>query len=103
MPLRFNSTQYTRDGRPFVKFFDWLETLTPEEQQEYYAAMKRQHAYRQDAIDRGDLTLLPDQSYVWKDAEALARGKPIDPVWAKYHDRWVEENAIVGKTIIEEI
>ena len=103
MAIHQTGRQYTRDGRPFVDFYDWLYGLPKEQQQEYEQARQRQHAYRQDAIDRGDLIMLPDQSYVWKDQATMEKGKPTDEIWAKYHDRWAEENAIVSENIIKEI
>lgn len=95
--------QTTRDGRPFVNFDDWLKALPQEQQQEYYGAVARQHAYRQQAIDRGDLVILEDQSYRWRDEATMLRGKPQDPVWAQYHDRWAEENAIIGESQLKEL
>ena len=103
MPIHQSWKQYTSDGRPFVSFSTWLDSLSPEQQQEYEQAKQRQHTYRQEAIDRGDLTLLPDQTYVWKDQSTMEKGKPVDPVWARYHDRWAEENAIVTQCDNREI
>jgi len=101
MGVRMSGRQTTRDGRPFVGFEQWLGSLPQDQQAEYRAAVARQHQHRQEAIDRGDLIKLEDQSYVWRDEETMTRGKPQDPVWAAYHDRWAEENAIVGQTFIE--
>lgn len=103
MGIHWTGKQTTRDGRPFVNFDVWLRNLPQEQQDEYAAAAKRQHTYRQESIDRGDLQMLEDNSYVWKDEETMHRGKPQDPVWARYHDRWAEENAIVGKLQLKEI
>jgi hypothetical protein len=103
MPIHQTGRQCTRDGRPFEDFYAWLYRLPKEQQQEYEQARQRQHAHRQDAIDRGDLIMLPDQSYVWKDQATMQKGKPQDEIWSKYHDRWAEENAIVSENIIEEI
>jgi hypothetical protein len=103
MPIHQTGRQYTRDGRPFCSFDSWLKSLPIQQQQEYEQARQRQHAYRQDAIDRGDLILLLDQSYVWKDQKTMEKGKPQDEVWASYHARWSEENAIISESITKEI
>lgn len=102
MPVKQIWKQTTRDGRPFITFLTWLDRLPAEQQEEYAAAKGRQQAYRQQAIDKGDMEIGPDGVYIWKDQETANRGKPQDPIWAKYHDRWAEECAIVTEMITEE-
>lgn len=92
----------TIDGRPYVGKWDWAKnTLSEEELKEFYAAEDRQFAYRQKAIDRGDLVL--DDHYRWRDQAAFVRHKKTDDVWLKYFLRWREECGIIdGRKIINE-
>ena len=75
---------------------DWINTLTVEEQLEYYAANKRQKQFRQDAVDEGRLVFDDTlRQYIWKDKDAYHVNKPSDPVWMKYFERWIEEENII--------
>jgi hypothetical protein len=104
MAIKHSFNYSTSDGRPFILLWDWVKTLSAEEQAEYYAAEKRQHKHRQDKIDDGSLIIKiniadgfynPD-SYVWRDDEAEAIGKPNDPTWEAYNNRYIIENKIVS-------
>ena len=89
------------EGKEFIRFEDWIASLSPEEQSEFHAAKTRQEAYRQEAIDRGDLvrdfsTVDPKDptsqpSYVWRDEETAKKNKPSDEIWRNYWDRWIKE------------
>lgn len=103
MPVHQTFRQYTQDGRPFIEFRTWLGSLPTEQQPAYEQALSRQQAHRQDAIDQGLLTLLPDQSYVWKDLDTMKKGKLQDEIWSQFHDRWAKENAIVSQDSTQEI
>jgi hypothetical protein len=104
MPVEHIFLHTTSDGRPVIVLDEWVKTLPANEQTEFYAAEKRQHKYRQDKIDDGSLIIKVNiadgihlaSSYVWRDEEAEAIGKPGDPIWEAYNDRYIFENKIVS-------
>lgn len=71
---------------------NWISTLSPAEQDEYILARTRQQSYRQQAIDAGKMFIKDDDKYVWSDYNAMKIGKPEDPIWRKYFDRYLAEN-----------
>jgi hypothetical protein len=92
------------EGQTFIRFEDWVLTLSATEQAEFQASKQRQEAYRQEAIDRGDM--IRDFSgvdptdptsqpvYVWRDEETARKGKPFDPIWKNFWNRYLEETGI---------
>lgn len=76
-----------------ITFLQWIETLSNEEQEEFRAAKTRQHEHRQKVIDEGRMTMPPGQHqvYEWRDQAAREQGKPNDPVWLKYWERYLRE------------
>ena len=82
------------EGTTPIDFHPWVATLTQAEQDEFAQALARQQAFRQQWIDDGSLTLVPD-GYEWKDAESFAIGKENDPIWEKYWMRWQTETGVV--------
>jgi hypothetical protein len=86
------------EGKTFISLYDWVHTLTVAEQQEYADANERQLGFRQAAIESGDLILDESDpinpSYVWKDEATAARGKPTDPIWKTYWERYIRETGI---------
>lgn len=89
------------DGVIPIQFHPWIATLTQAEQDEFAQALSRQHAYRQQAIDAGLLTLGVD-GYEWKDKATLDNGKPTDPVWQIYWQRWINTTGVQFKVNIVE-
>jgi hypothetical protein len=85
----------TVDGREIVEIDRWVATLPPQEQQEFKEALKRQHQYRQEAIDNGFMIIDENNDYVWKDWETAKLNKPMDTVWLRYFERWQQECAVV--------
>ena len=94
----------------------WLKTLSQDEQQEFTEAEARQLAFRQAAIDRGDMIIEQSDSsngpaewnstlshYVWRDAETEKRGKEHDPVWLIYWNRYLEECNIKFESVKKEV
>jgi hypothetical protein len=103
MPVRQVFEWGTVDGRPFTTIEDWVSTLDPEQQQEYHRSRQQQSAYRQAAIDNGDMIMTHSGDYVWKDEAAARRGKASDAVWEQYWLRWQNECAITfSSKFIEE-
>lgn len=104
MPIEQIFIHTTSDGRPFITIHEWVNTLTEEEETEYFLAESRQHAYRQEKIDDGSLTIGEySNSYIWKDSKTAELGKPNDPVWEAYNNRYIIENKIVSVTKQREI
>ena len=72
--------------------------LSMDEQSEFAAAEVRQKAYCQVFIDSGVLTIGRDQfggeNHIWSSPEAAEQGKPYDPTWVVYFNRWLSENNI---------
>jgi len=69
--------------------YDWITTLSKEEQDEFRLADIRQKEFRKLIIDQENLKLTND-GYVWKDKV----GKPSDPTWLIYWNRWRIENGV---------
>jgi hypothetical protein len=80
-------------GTTPIEFYDWIATLTQEEQDEFRLADIRQKEFRKLVVDQGNLTVT-DTGYVWKDQEALAVNKPHDPTWDLYWSRWQKETGV---------
>jgi len=108
---RFNYS--VPEGKKFIQFEDWVKTLSSAEQTDFYASKQRQEAYRQEAIDRGDMirdfsSVDPKNPasqplYVWKDEETARKGKPFDPTWKEYWNRYLAETGIEFDIIETEI
>lgn len=101
------------EGKQFIRFEDWVLTLSDSEQTEFLAAKERQEAYRQQAIDHGDMirdfsSVDPNDPtsqpvYVWKDEETARKGKPFDIVWKDFWNRYLKETEIEFDIIETEI
>jgi hypothetical protein len=81
------------DGMEQIQFLPWIATLTQEEQDEFAQAKTRQDAIKQQWVDDGLLSIIPE-GYEWKDQETFDNGKPNDPVWLEYWGRWVSETQV---------
>ena len=81
------------EGSTPIQFHTWIATLSQSEQDEFAQAFIRQRAYRQQAIDSG-LMSLRFNGYEWKDKATLDRGKPTDPVWQAYWQRWIDTTGV---------
>ena len=112
MPVKQEFKYTTMDNSGLPKSIDeWVTTLSAEEQQKYNEADLRQRKYRQDAIDRGDLILIPGKfttpddldSYVWKDEETAKRGKRWDPEWLEFWNRYTSECKVKLEIVSSEI
>jgi RimJ/RimL family protein N-acetyltransferase len=105
MPVKMEfSYASNNEGEVPVELHDWIKTLPFDEQQEFNEAEARQIAFRQEAIDRGDMIIeVADTSdkplgwkstlsnYVWRDAETEKKGKEHDPAWLVYWNRYLTE------------
>ena len=83
------------EGTTPIQFPSWIKTLAPAEQDEFAQAQSRQLAFRQQLIDDGLLTLVPEVGYEWKDKTTLDIGKPTDPTWQIYWDKWIKETGVI--------
>ena len=103
MSIEHKFTFTTSDGRDLLDQDVWIASLSGDEQREFAEAVKRQKAYRQVVIDRGDLIIGHDdfggETYIWSSPEAAEQGKPYDPTWAIYFDRWISENNIIFRIV----
>jgi len=112
MPVKqeFRYSTVDNSGPPLI-INEWVDTLTAEEQKKFKQAELRQRRYRQDAIDRGDMVLLPGEftcaedidSYVWKDEETAKHGKNWDPEWLEFWDRYLVECKIKMEIVSTQI
>ena len=97
------------EGTTPILFQDWISTLPQAEQDEYALANARQLAFRQQVIDEGVLELSPinsegtDIGYTWIDQEAADIGKPTDPTWYVYWNRWINETGVQVTVDVSEI
>jgi hypothetical protein len=99
MPLFEKYSYIWKNGPPSsVILENWVLTLSQEEQQEFSKARERQYAYRQVAMDKGNMEIVPE-GYKWRDEDAHTENKPNDPIWVKYFERWLSEHD--GKLVIE--
>jgi len=94
------------EGKEFIAFEDWVNTLPEQEKAEFQAGQVKQNEYRQAAIDAGKLKINLETgkpiSYTWTSPEALTENKPHDPVWQKYWDRYHNETGIVFELVAKE-
>ena len=75
-----------------MTLFDWVATLSVEEQEQFCLADQRQVKHRQNAIDRGDMIIDPvTKDYVWKNKNASLRNKPTDDIWIEFWHQYVVE------------
>ena len=81
-----------KPGEENAGLYDWIATLSADEQEKYQRAETRQFKHRQDAIDRGDMMIDPQTNdYVWKDNETAKKGKKTDRVWLEFWTRYLTE------------
>ena len=80
-------------GTTPIEFYDWIATLTQEEQDEFRLADIRQKEFRKLVVDQGNLTV-NNNGYVWKDNDALNTGKPTDPTWQMYWNQWIAKTGV---------
>ena len=79
-----------------------MQTLTPEEQEEYRLGRENGDKLRQVAIDQGKLFIDKNGFYHWKDQTAFEENKQNDERWEKYWLRWQQETGVKFLPIIEE-
>ena len=82
------------EGTTPIHLAPWVATLTQAEQDEFIQAQERQKAFRQKLIDE-ELLELVDEGYQWKDKTTLDIGKPTDPIWLIYWNRWIRETGVI--------
>jgi hypothetical protein len=73
---------------------NWISSLSVEEQEEYRLASIRQESHRQQIIDEGKMSIGEKKEYIWPDYKTMKTGKPEDPIWRLYFDRFLSENNI---------
>ena len=95
MPILSKFVYTWPDGTTPIEFYAWVTTLSKEEQDEFAHALTRQFAFRQQSIDEGLLVLVPEVGYKWKDKTTLDIGKPTDPTWQRYWQRWQAETGVI--------
>jgi hypothetical protein len=93
MPIFSKFIYIWPEGTNPIDFPPWIDTLTQAEQDEFRLADIRQKEFRKLAVDRGNLTVSND-GYIWKDKDALNTGKPTDPTWQQYWNRWQKETGV---------
>ena len=93
----------TKDGSPLIELEHWVLTLPEDEKKLFFEAQANQKAYRQQAIDRGDMILSKQGGYIWRDQETASKGKQTDQTWLRYFERWIKECNIEFNIQVEEI
>ena len=78
-------------------FWVWVYNLPEHEKQEFLEADIRQKKFRQEAIDRGDMIIDPDDgsSYIWRDEQTANKNKKFDETWVAYFSRWKQQRGII--------
>ena len=88
---------YVVDGDAEVTNFDeWVKTL-PEAEQTEFANAHRAHGAAlalKTATGKLKVEYNPEMTYIWESAEAADAGLGDNPVWEKYHNRYLAENNI---------
>ncbi len=91
------------EGAEVVNFEDWVKTL-PESEQGAIANAHRAHARAvtlKTASGALKVEYNPEMTYVWESAEAADAGLGENPLWEKYHNRYLAENNIKLEIIKE--
>lgn len=103
MTIKWDFEWYSIDGRPVIKFDDWIDTLSSDEQTEYNSAYERQQLLQQEAVDQGILEIKQTNQYIWKDRDSEQVNKPNDPIWFKYWTRYQNETGTRCKIVKTEV
>jgi hypothetical protein len=91
MPVK-NTFTLPSNNVNFMTLFEWVATLSIEEQDRFRLADQRQVNHRQNAIDKGHMIIDPQTNdYIWKDNETAKNGKKTDRVWLEFWHRYVDE------------
>ena len=93
MPILSKFVYTWPSGTKPIDFYPWINTLSTQEQEEFWLADIRQKEFRQVVIDQGNLEVVKD-GYVWKDNTAQKQNKPNDPTWSVYWHRWQQETGV---------
>ena len=104
MPVYQTFTYTWPEGVTPMTWWEWIETLSVEEQLKVRESEKRQHAFRDIAIANGNLAFDNDEarSYIWKDTEAHIINKPNDPEWLEFQFRYhAETQTTIHTNIVE--
>jgi hypothetical protein len=91
------------DGKEFVTLYQWVDTLSATEQEEFKKAEQRQLAIRQQVISDKKLTIVKNSftdgaihdNYVWDESavenKTLENYKDYDETWVEFWGRYLEE------------
>lgn len=87
------------EGREYISFDQWSDTLPQEEKDRWVAACRRQHAIRAEYVNNGQLKIdtsnRENNSYIWDDN--LIESKPqyeykeYDEEWLSLWNRYLSE------------
>jgi hypothetical protein len=91
MPVKHEFVYSWPTGVEPVYLHDWVDTLSEQEQKEFYIAQQRQIAYRSNVINEGKMYIDNDGSYVWSSEETAKENKPNDDTWLRYYNRYINE------------
>jgi len=83
---------WPEDSLP-ITFPNWIESLSPDEKQEWNEAAARQNNHRQQAIKLGYMIIVPD-GFLWKDRASYDAGHILDETWLKYFQRYQNETGV---------
>jgi hypothetical protein len=94
MPIEHIHKVTWPEGVTPMSTYQWVSTLSIEEQNEFAEANKRQEQLRSEVVAQGNL-IVASSSYIWKDRAAAEINKPQDLVWLKYWSRYLKETQAI--------
>jgi hypothetical protein len=91
------------EGVEPINLLDWVNTLPEPEQTEFKEAARHNNKYSaiKEAVGKLKIEYAPTLTHIWTTVEDADAGLPADPVWEKYHDRYLTENNIKLEIIKE--
>jgi hypothetical protein len=83
--------KFKKTNKDSLDLLPWIETLSPDEQTEFFEAQARQLANRQRVINDGRMSVDCDD-YIWTDKSSFEnQNHGADLIWQKYFERWLKE------------
>ena len=98
MPVIQKHVYTPAEGKEVVTIGEWAQiaSFTPEDRFEFDGAVKKRGSLRKLSEALGHLVTtnnetLTQEVWVWVNQEFANEGIPVDPVFEKYHNRFLEE------------
>ena len=103
MPVKQEFKYIPPEGKEFITLYQWISTLSKDEQEEFKKAEQRQLEIRQKVISNKKLTIVKNSytdgaihdNYVWDESaiknKPPERYKDYDGKWLSFWSRYLEE------------